>query len=819
MIRSRTSVLASFGTKVLPVMLSVLIVFQLPGAQQTKSHSKIDPASEEFFERQVRPILANRCYPCHGPAAGQGQAGLRLDSLAGMLAGGRSGPVIVPGQPNRSLLVLAIKHDTFVQMPPKTKLPTREIQTLAGWVKMGAPWPSPRGPVPSEKLLLQQTGGPAAQKVEFTNEQESFWAFQQVVKGPIPKVRDRDWPQSPIDYFILAKLEARGLRPARQTDKRTLISRATIDLHGLLPTPEEVVAFLADDSPKAFARAIDRLLASPRYGERWARHWLDVARYADSNGMDDNLAYADAWRYRDYVITAFNKDKPYDQFVREQLAGDLLTAWGDENRDESLIATGFLVIGPKMLAEDDPVKQQLDIADEQLDTASRAFMGLTMGCARCHDHKFDPLPTADYYSLAAIFKSTKSMISFRVDSKWNATALGSLQKNQRLSALEKTIDLHDNILVNSNTEEMSADERKQHEQLLEKAKEEYAAIPKAMAVTEGEVQDMPLLLRGNHLTPGHMVPRRFPRILVGEKQTPIDKQESGRRELAAWLASSDHPLTARVMVNRIWKWHLGHGIVRSPDNFGRLGEPPDNQPLLDWLALQFVERGWSMKAMHRLIMLSSSYRMSTALDPHAAEIDPENRLLWRMNRVRMDAEVIRDSLLATSGQLDPTMGGSLLPYQSFVNLSDKGNARNPALYDSKRRSVYLPVLRSALFEVFQAFDFSDPAVINGRRSTTTVAPQALFMMNSQLIRESSNHLAEKLLSSPDKSNVERIARAYELVLSRPPAEAETQEWLEFLTEYAQAQSSQVAEPEVRRLRAWQGLGRVLLSSNEFVYVE
>lgn len=340
-----------------------------------------------------------------------------------------------------------------------------------------------------------------------------------------------------------------------------------------------------------------------------------------------------------------------------------------------------------------------------------------------------------------------------------------------------------------------------------------------MAVTEGEVQDMPLLLRGNHLTPGHTVPRRFPRILAGEKQTPIDNQESGRRELAAWLASADHPLTARVIVNRIWKWHLGHGIVRSPDNFGRLGEPPDNQPLLDWLALHFVERGWSMKAMHRLIMLSSAYRMRTALDPHAAEIDPENRLLWRMNRVRMDAEVIRDSLLATSGQLDPTMGGSLLPYQSFVNLSDKGNARNPALYDSKRRSVYLPVLRSALFEVFQAFDFSDPAVINGRRSTTTVAPQALFMMNSQLIRESSNHLAEKLLSSPDKSNVERIATAYELMLSRPPAEAETHEWLEFLTEYAQAQSSQVAEPEVRRLRAWQGLGRVLLSSNEFVYVE
>ena len=811
--------MARFGTRVLPVVLSVLFLFQLPGAQPTKRHSKIDPASKEFFERRVRPVLANRCYPCHGPAAGEGQAGLRLDSLAGMLAGGRSGPVIVPGEPNRSLLVLAVRHDTFVQMPPKTKLPTHEVQILSDWVKMGAHWPGSRGPVPTDKVLRKETERPAAQKVEFSEEQKSFWGFQPVVKGPIPKVRDRDWPQSPIDYFTLAKLEARALRPARLADKRTLIRRATIDLHGLPPTPEEVIAFLADDSPKAFARVVDRLLASPRYGERWARHWLDVARYADSNGMDDNLAYADAWRYRDYVIAAFNKDKPYDQFVREQLAGDLLTNWGDQNRDECLIATGFLMIGPKMLAEDDPVKQQLDIADEQLDTASRAFMGLTMGCARCHDHKFDPLPTADYYSLVAIFKSTETMLSFRVDSKWNATALRTVEDDYRLSELEQTIDLHDNILVNGNREEISAEERKQHEQLLEKAKEEYASIPKAMAVTEGEVQDMPTLLRGNHLTPGQMVPRRFPRILAGEKQTPIGNQESGRRELAAWLASADHPLTARVMVNRIWKWHFGHGIVRSPDNFGRLGEPPDNQLLLDWLAIQFVESGWSIKTMNRLIMLSSAYQMSTALDPYAAQVDPENRLLWRMNRVRMEAEAIRDSLLATSAQLDLTMGGSLLPYQSFLNLSGEGNARDPALYDSKRRSVYLPILRSALYEVFEAFDFSDPAVMNGRRSTTTVAPQALFMMNSQLIWESSNHIAERLLSSPNETRVERVARAYELVLSRPPAEAETQEWLEFLTEYARAQSSEVGEPEVRRLRAWQGLCRVLLSSSEFVYVE
>ncbi|MYA80166.1 MAG: DUF1549 domain-containing protein, partial [Acidobacteriia bacterium] len=342
----------------------------------------------DFFEKQVRPILANNCYPCHGPASGEGQAGLRLDSLAGMLKGGRSGPVLVPGEPDRSLLIHAVNHDTFVQMPPKRKLSLTAIGTLTHWVETGAQWPD--SPIP----IRPKIPSPAAssEQPRFSKEQMTHWAFQPVQEHKPPE-SDSEWPKSPIDRFLLTSLEAKGLAPAGPADKRTLIRRATIDLHGLPPTPLEVELFLADDSHDAFAKVVDRLLASPRYGQRWGRHWLDVVRYADSNGMDDNIVHADAWRYRDYVIQAFNDDKPYDQFVREQLAGDLMTDWGDDHRSEGLIATGFLMLGPKMVGEDDPVKQKLDFADEQLATTSRAFMALTVDCARCHDHKFDPITT------------------------------------------------------------------------------------------------------------------------------------------------------------------------------------------------------------------------------------------------------------------------------------------------------------------------------------------------------------------------------------------------------------------------------------------
>ncbi|MCH7685602.1 MAG: PSD1 domain-containing protein [Planctomycetes bacterium] len=786
-----------------------------------------DPAKFKFFESKVRPILANRCYECHGPDVDEPEAGLRLDSLAAMLIGGRTGPAIEPKRPDKSLLILQINHDpTVAGMPPKKKLPRAEVAALTKWVAMGAPWPDAK--VPVRPAAVKQTPD-----VEFTEQEKSFWAFQPVVSPPLPPVRNSDWPQSPVDHFVLAKLEASGLQPAPRADRRTLIRRTTIDLLGLPPTPAEVDTFLADDSPAAFARLIDRLLASPHYGERWGRHWLDVARYADSNGMDNNMAHTEAWRYRDYVIRAFNKDKPYDQFVREQIAGDLLRRARGSRDDagknrwhagrvpddwdtpfEGLIATTILMIGPKMLAEDDPVKQQMDIVDDQIDTVGRAFMGLTLGCARCHAHKFDPIPTADYYSLAGIFKSTKVMLTYRVDSKWNTRAMGDAALEQRLSELERQLDYLDETVVLGNFVGKE-DEKKRLTERLKKVKEEYAKIPKIMAVEEGRVEDLQVFVRGNHLTRGALAPRRFLRIIAGNDQPPLSDRESGRRELAEWLTRPDHPLTARVMVNRIWQWHFGEGIVRTPDNFGRLGQRPTHPKLLDWLAARFVEDGWSIKQLHRRIMLSSAYQMSTAHNARAAQLDPENRLLWRMNRRRMEAEVIRDSLLAVSGRLDLSMGGPVLEDKTLVILS-ASVLRDGKLYDSNRRSVYLPVLRSGLFDVFQAFDFPDPAVVSGRRASTTVAPQALFMMNGRLMTDAAGRMAEQLLAD-HSDHSKRIEAAYQLAYNRSPSNEEIADWRQFIRDYEQALSR--TDAKARQRQIWQAVCRVLLSSNEFVYVE
>ena len=758
------------------------------------------PAAPEadFFERRVRPILANHCYACHGPHAGEGQAGLRLDSLDGMLRGGRSGPALVPGQASRSLLIHAVNHDTSLQMPPKAKLPIEEVAVLTEWVDAGAHWPGATPP-PS------RSARPGLQGEDFTPEERSHWAFQ-----PLRDPRPRGGGATPIDAFVNARLAERGLEPAGPADRRTLIRRATMDLHGLLPTPEETRAFVDDNSDQAFERVVDRLLASPRYGERWGRHWLDVARYADSNGMDDNIVHGDAWRYRDYVIRAFNDDKPYDRFVREQLAGDVLTQWGDGNRSEGLVATGFLMLGPKMVGEDDPVKQELDFADEQLATTSRAFLALTIDCARCHDHKFDPIRSADYYALLGMFTSTKTVLSYRVTSKLNATALAGPETDRRLTEIERRFDYHSDFVTNYNRATTPRQVVEAQQEALEDALDDYFAIPKAMAVAEDEPGDLPVMIRGNHLTPGALAPRGFPAILAGEPQSPI-RAGSGRLELANWLARPDHPLTARVMANRIWKWHLGEGIVRTPDNFGTLGERPDQPALLDWLASRFVESGWSMKSLHRIVMLSDAYRRSYARDALGETNDPENRLLWRAHRRRMEAEAVRDTLLEVSGRLDTGVGGKTLPHRNFTNLNSNARSRDPSLYATQRRSVYLPVLRSALYDVLATFDFASPSTANGRRGTTMVAPQALFMMNSDLVADASRQFAARLLEGAAASDAERIRLAYEVAYARPADDRETAEWTAFLDRYEEAAGDRAA--------AWEGLCRIVLSSNEYLYIQ
>jgi hypothetical protein len=680
----------------------------------------------------------------------------------------------------------------------------------------------------------------AADEFVITQADRDFWAFLPPREPSVPAVKNASWPRSPIDRFVLAQLEAKGLAPAAPADKRALVRRVTFDLVGLPPSVAEVDAFLADASHDALEKVVDRLLASPRYGERWGRRWLDLARYADTNGMDENMAMAHAWRYRDWVIRALNRDMPYDEFLRDQLAGDLLPPLDPRTDADRLIATGFLVLGAKMLAEDDPLKMEMDIVDEQVDTIGRTFMGLTLGCARCHDHKFDPVSMADYYSLAGIFKSTRTMENHKVVAMWSERPLGTADELERLArherqtvrqqaevkSLEEAIKapleskqghgLGDHLLSMAAraAQQRSLAARKEWLAQLEKAKPD---LPRALAVSDQAAQNLRIHLRGSHLTLGAEAPRRFPRILAGDRQQPLGGHTSGRLELARWLARDDHPLTSRVMVNRIWQGHFGEGLVRSLDNFGRLGEPPDNQPLLDWLARRFVEGGWSIKAMHRMILLSSTYRMSTTYDQRAARVDAENRLLWRMHRRRLEAEEIRDALLAASGRLDTSMGGTLLAYKNHTYVTSTASS-NDVSYQSRRRSVYLPVVRSAVYDVLAAFDFADPSTSNGRRPSTTVAPQALFMMNSPLILAESRAMAELILAQPG-SDVRRVEQAYLRAYSRPPREREMERALRFVAAYQSDLAGRAVEGGEARVRAWQALCRVILSSNEFVYVE
>jgi hypothetical protein len=654
------------------------------------------------------------------------------------------------------------------------------------------------------------------------------WAFDPPGDPPVPEVRDGAWPKSLIDRFILAGLEARGLRPAAPADRRTLIRRATFDLTGLPPTPEEIDAFLADPSPDAFAKVVDRLLASPAYGERWGRHWLDVARYADSNGLDENVSHGNAWRYRDYVVAAFNADKPYDQFLLEQIAGDLLPAADGATRHERLIATGFLALGPKVLAEPDEKKMEMDIVDEQVDTLGRAVLGLTLGCARCHDHKFDPVSMEDYYALAGIFVSTRTMESFKKIARWHENALATPEQiarkaehDRRVAELEakiKELDAKGKDPEPGAAEPPPRTRAQQYREELAALEKAAPELPSAMGVAEAKATDSAVLRRGNPLTPGRAVPRRFPAVLAGEDQPPLPADHSGRLELARWLTHPDHPLTSRVLVNRLWRWHFGQGLVRSVDNFGLLGKRPTHPELLDWLARRFVAGGWSVKALHRLVMLSATYQMSTAHDPAAAAADPDNRLLGHMNRRRLEAEAIRDSLLAVGGLLDRTAGGPALSHVKNREFLFDHTSKDKTAYDSRRRSLYLPVVRNHLYDVFQLFDATDATVASGDRATTTVPTQALFMMNSPLVAEASDHLATRLLARADLDDAGRVRLLYRTAYGRPPTAREAERAKDAVAGFDEALRTAETDTGRRQARAWALFCHVILAANEFVTV-
>jgi len=838
------------------------------------------PEELAFFESKIRPVLVEKCYRCH--ATGEGnkiKGGLVLDTREGMRKGGESGPAVVPGDPKKSLLIEAIRYTkNDLQMPPEKdggKLPDSVIKDFEKWIQTGAADP--------------RTGGAVANKEYDGFKAKDHWAYQPPKKSHVPAVKNTAWPKNDLDYFVLASLESKGLAPVADAGKLTLLRRVYFDLIGLPPTFDEVDAFLDDKSADAFAHVVDKLLASPQFGERWGRHWLDVARHAESTGKDVNTPYPHAWRYRDYVIAAFNADKPYDRFVREQVAGDLLPSSNDKQKAEQLVATGFLAIGPRGLNEQNPRLFYLDAADEQIDTLSQAFLGTTIACARCHDHKFDPISQKDYYALAGIFLSTETRYG-TVQGVQNRrpSELFELPKSASAPTLERTLNREERARV----EKQLTDKRNELRDLFMPAPGQKGKGPQAdndprrtldrlrllhetgqlesrlkqFDATTGEekalamgVQDLPrtqtsegmanfrrfaegrigggrpqefsaiadaaLYTRGDASKPAEKVARAFPVALTHGTPPRIPTYASGRKELAEWLTSAGNPLTARVWVNRVWGWLLGEGLVDSPDNFGTTGGKPSNQALLDTLAVKFAESGWSTKQIIREIVLSRTYQLSTAFDERNHTADPENRLRWRMSPRRLDAEGVRDAMLHASGRLDlkPPVGSVVALKGDFPidgpNTAAMGLSDTQLNADTTHRSVYLPIVRDREPEVLDLFDFPDASLVAGKRESTSVPAQALFLLNSPFVADQAGSLANRLLrwqsssvsADPDAQLKERVNVAYWLTLTRPPSTNELKAAQDFFTKFT---GGKPASPALQAA-AWTSYCRALFASAEF----
>jgi hypothetical protein len=758
---------ALFPGRRLTVALTVLRLL----AASHVSAADLSPAQTQFFENRIRPVLADNCYKCHSVQSDKVKGGLLLDSREGLLKGGDSGPAIVPRSSDRSLLIKAVRRtDPDLQMPPKgDALSERAINDLADWIKMGAP-------DPRTATVAQNS---------WSDSGRSHWAWQPLHSPAVPETTDSSWAKTAVDHFILAALEQKGLKPNAPADKRTLIRRASFDLIGLPPTKEEVESFLRDDSPEAFAKVVDRLLASPHYGERWGRHWLDVARYSDTKGQiprqREDPNYPFAWTYRDYVIRSINDDKPFNLFVIEQLAADKLPA--TTRNPTNLCALGFLTVGDRFMG------MQNDIINDRIDVVTKGFLGLTVSCARCHDHKFDPIPTKDYYSLFGVFSSC-------VEPKFEPVILKNVggpeysdYYKQRMD-LEQEKDTLDGKLRElrrtrdrDGLRQLQRDLRQNQTKVAKLELTHPGAPPRAMVLEDlRRPHDSPVLIRGDAGKKGDIVPRHFLEVLSGSYR-PAFTNGSGRLDLAWAIVSKQNPLTPRVLVNRLWLHHFGEGFVPSPDDLGTRCEPPSNPQLLDYLAARFVEDGWSLKKMHRLIMTSSVYQESSANNPRFAQLDPDNRLLWRANIRRLEFEALRDSLLAIGGDLDPTMFGRPVDIES-----------EPF---STRRTIYGKVDRSDVADVLVNFDFANPDMPTGRRHDTTVPQQALFLMNSPLVIEQ----AKKLVALPEflscSDEAERINFLYERIYQRPPRSEEVSLAEDFIGQSAQPEKVSLGDHALR----------------------
>jgi len=740
-----------------------------------------------YFETHIRPLLVQHCYECHSSEAESLKANLTLETRAGWQSGGDSGPALIPGKPEESLLVHAVTHKNGdLEMPPKTRLLETEIQKLKNWISMGAPDPRD-GTVKNKGTDIDLEKG------------RRFWSFRPPRSHPVPTVKNKSWPVDPIDHFILARLEEEGLKSGAPASKTTLLRRIHYDLTGLPPTPAELASFLDDSSPVAFAKVVDGLLARPEFGERWGRHWLDVVRFAESSGGGRSMVFPDAWRFRDYVIRSFNEDKPFDRLIREHLAGDLLPTSSVPKKNEALIGSGFLVLGPMNYELQDHELLKMEFVDEQIDTVGKTFLGMTLGCARCHNHKFDPIPTRDYYALAGIFESTRSMGRGSAAAGVTSFAIEKLDLPEgpiRKALRQKTEGLARKIAALRKENQPPADQIRQLEKerrgLVNRLNKE---TPHTMAASDAdETGDAHIRIRGQVRNKGKKVARGFLTVAMKPGDPPrIPDGHSGRLQLADWIAHAEHPLTARVMANRIWQHLLGEGLVRTPDNFGRTGRPPSHPKLLDHLALRFVEDGWSIKSLIREIVLSRTYQLSSRV---THDHDPANLLLGRAHRKRLEAEAIRDSILQASGRLDRARGGPTI--------------RNPGKYDlnytfdTRRRSVYVPWFRNSVLDLFEVFDVANANLVTGRRAVTNLPTQALYLMNSSFVHEQAQETAKRLLA--EDATIDQI---YRLILCRPPSKSETVTTTTFLAQF----------PPDQKEEAWSQLCQTLFACLDFRFLD
>jgi hypothetical protein len=776
----------------------------------------------EFFEARIRPLLIEHCYECHSVEAGKAKGGLLLDSREGWMKGGDSGPAIVPGRPDDSLVIRGVHYwEKDFTMPPDGPLAPSQVADLVEWVKRGAP--DPRDEAPNLKAVAKTTPGIDLDKGR------QHWAFQSLKATSLPKVKHVSWPRNEVDHFTLAKMEAAGVKPVQDADRRTLIRRVTFDLIGLPPTPEEVEAFVHDRSANAFERVVDRLLASPHYGERWGRHWLDVVRYADTCGNASDYPVPQAYKYRNYVIQAFNDDKPFDRFIREQIAGDLLKADSDDERFENIIATGYLAIARRFGGGRGPVHLTIDDA---IDNLGRSFLGLSLSCARCHDHKFDPVPQADYYALYGIFNSTrfphpggegKNRPADLVPLVGNAEleAATKLWKAQ-IAALESQVKKWEAEKAGL---EKQPDNTEKKEALAQVAKKITAATARvkevtdtvpyelAYAVSEGQGANARLQVRGDPQRLGVEVPRGFLQVLGGQKLNQ-QSDASGRRELAEWITDPANPLTARVMVNRLWQHHFGRGLVATPNDFGMRGQAPSHPELLDELAQRFIQSGWSIKAMHRLLLLSRTWQLSSLTSEAENEsADPNNTLWWHAERRRLDAESIRDAMLFVSGDLDATPGASH-PFPPVHTWNFTQHRQFFALYDNPRRSVYQMQQRLRKHPFLALFDGADTNSSTAVRDPSTTPLQSLFMMNNPFVHERAARFTQRLAEMTTEES-QRVERAFQWLYSRPPEPEERY----LAEEYLAQVRSQLAAKELPSELVWTSLARALLGANEFLYLD